>query len=309
MYIYSKYTDGLGDESMLELVNVTKEFKNSGFAAKDISFHLPKGYIMGLIGENGAGKSTIIKCILGLYRPDQGEIVIDGMQYAEHEKEIKNAIGFVLAEDMFPRNMSIANIARSFGKFYENFDYGMWQQYCERFGLSVTCKYQRLSKGERLKFQFAFALAHKPKLLVLDEPSAHFDPEFRKEFLKELSHFVEDGEHSVLLATHIMEDVEQLGDYITFVQDGTILFSEDREILQERYRLVTGEACYIRQLDKEKIIYQEDGTYGSRALVYHKPRSTYHQQLTVEVPGLNALFYGIEKGRQAQKNGRGRGRC
>ena len=309
MYIYSEYTDGFGDESMLELVNVTKEFKNSGFVARDISFHLPKGYIMGLIGENGAGKSTIIKCILGLYRPDQGEIVVDGMQYAEHEKEIKNAIGFVLAEDMFPRNMSIVNIARAFGKFYENFDYGMWQQYCERFGLSVTCKYKRLSKGERLKFQFAFALAHHPKLLVLDEPSAHFDPEFRKEFLKELSHFVEDGEHSVLLATHIMEDVEQLGDYITFVQDGTILFSEDREILQERCRLVTGEACYIRQLDKGKIIYQEDGTYGSRALVHHKPWSTYHEQLTVEVPGLNELFYGIAKARQAQKSGKGRGKC
>ena len=242
---------------MLQVRNLSKTM--SGFQLRDISFQLPKGYIMGLIGENGAGKTTLINCILGLYKQSGGAIEIDGLTYQKQEKQIKNEIGFVLNEDFFHGELTVLSNAQINGKYYTNYRDELFLEYCNRFDLQNNQKYKRLSKGEKLKFQFAFALAHQPKLLVLDEPTANFDPDFRKEFFKILTEFVADGEKSVLLATHLTEDLDRIADYITFLHKGTLLFSMDREALEKKYRLVSGEKYLIKQMDKERIIYQEDG--------------------------------------------------
>lgn len=184
---------------MLKLNNVSKKFPN--FSLQDISFELPKGYIMGLIGENGAGKTTILNHILGLYQPNSGTITIDGMTYREQEKQIKNRLGYVLTDEIFGGELTLVENANMYGKYYEHYKQPIFHEYCRRFQLEETKKFKHLSKGEKLKFQFAFALSHQPKLLVLDEPTANFDPDFRKEFLQILTEFVSDGEKSVLLAT------------------------------------------------------------------------------------------------------------
>ena len=200
---------------MLQLQSIDKRL--GSFQIKNISFHLPKGYIMGLIGPNGAGKTTLIHMILGLTQPDAGEILVDGKTYSAFEKENKQALGYVLAEKLFDYALPVYKMANYFGQFYEGYEEKVFLEYAKAFELDIRRKGNKLSKGESIKFQTAFALAHHPKLLILDEPTANFDPEFRKKFLKRLSEFVSDGEHSVLLSTHLTGELDRLADYVTFI--------------------------------------------------------------------------------------------
>ena len=282
---------------MLKIQNISK--KLDGFQLYDINFELPKGYIMGLIGENGAGKNTLLNLILGLYKPTKGTITIDGMEYENHEKEIKNLLGYVLVDEIFPGEMTLLENAKMYGKYYENYETTIFLQYCQRLQLVETKKYKQLSKGEKLKFQFAFALSHQPKLLILDEPTANFDPDFRKEFLSILAEFVSDGEKSVLLATHITEDLDRIADYVTFFHKGEVRFSMDRKTLEKSYRLVSGEDYKINLINKERIIFKEKGKYGSRALVMHRRFSNYSDGVEVETPSIEDIMYYMLKGEKS----------
>ena len=132
---------------MLKIQNISK--KLDGFQLYDINFELPKGYIMGLFGENGAGKTTLLNLILGLYTPTKGTITIDGMEYENHEKEIKNLLGYVLVDEIFPGEMTLLENAKMYGKYYENYETTIFLQYCQRLQLVETKKYKQLSKGEK----------------------------------------------------------------------------------------------------------------------------------------------------------------
>lgn len=265
------------------------------FELKDISFELPKGYILGIIGENGAGKTSLLNLLLGLYKKNGGEISILGMGYENEEKEIKNEIGFVLVEDLFNGELSLIQNGDVYGKYYEKYDRNTFLQYCQEFELDSRKKLKVLSKGEKLKFQFAFALAHDPKLLVLDEPTANFDPKFQKKFREIITKFVSDGEHSVILATHLTMDLDQIADYILFMKKGNVLFYLDKERLNEKYRLVCGEDYKINLLKKEKIVYKEKGQYSSKALIRHHRWNSY-DGLEVRIPTIEEIMYYIVKG-------------
>lgn len=281
---------------MLEIQGLQK--KLAGFTLQDINLTLPKGYIMGLIGENGAGKTTLLNLILGLYQPTEGEIVMDGMTYETQEKEIRNLLGYVLVEDVFSGEMKLIDQADMYGKYYDNYDRVLFLEYCKRFGLEEKKKYKKLSKGEKLKFQFAFALSHKPKLLILDEPTANFDPEFRDEFLKIITDFVADGEKSVLLATHMTEDLDRIADYVTFLHHGKVKFSVERRKLENRYRLVRGEDYKINLINKARVIHKEKGTYATTALVEHTRYSFYSNDLDITVPSIEDIMYHMIKSEQ-----------
>lgn len=281
---------------MLKLDHVLKYLP--GFVLDDVSFHLPKGYIMGLIGENGAGKTTLLNCILGLYQPDAGTIEINGMTYTEREKQIKNLLGYVLTDEIFCGELTLIQNANMYGKYYENYEQAVFLEYCERFFLNKNQKFKELSKGEKLKFQFAFSMSHHPKLLILDEPTANFDPDFRKEFLQILSDFVSDGEKSVLLATHITEDLERIADYITFLHKGKVKFSMDRETLENSYMLISGLDYKMNLIDKEQVIYKEKGKYATKALVKYRRRYFEKEGLTVEVPSIEDIMYYVLKGEE-----------
>lgn len=279
---------------MLKVQKVSK--KLHGFRLLDINFELPKGYIMGVIGENGAGKTTLLHSILGLYKPEEGSVVIDGMTYETKEKEIKNLLGYVTTEEIFSGEMTLLENAFMYGKYYEKFEKEIFVSYCRRFQLQENRKYKYLSKGEKLKFQFAFALSHQPKLLILDEPTANFDPEFRKEFFQIITEFVSDGEKSVIFATHITEDLDRIADYITFLHQGKVKFSMDRKTLENSYRLVSGEDYKINLISKERVIYKEKGKYASKALVANRRLSNYDDSLTVEIPSIEDIMYYLMKG-------------
>lgn len=268
------------------------------FHLKNISFELPEGYIMGLIGPNGAGKTTLLHLLLGLYRPDAGEIMIDGRTYPDSEREIHEILGTVLLDELFDTSMTLMQNGNFYGKYYKNYNPQTLEKYLEKFSLEPNRKYRMLSKGEKLKFQFAFALSHEAKLLVLDEPTGNFDPEFRKEFFAVLKEFIADGTKSVILSTHLTDDLDRIADYILYLEKGELLLSSDIEELRESYRLVTGEKYKINLLPKEDVIHVEEGTYGTRALVRNYKRSHYDPSLTVAVPSIEELMYFMTKRRK-----------
>lgn len=289
---------------MVHLRNVTKKMENredlTTFTLKEMNISLPKGYIMGLIGPNGSGKTTLLNIILGLYKPDSGEVEVCGKNLVQQEgKEAETAaddIGYVLQGDWFSMYLSLIENGKMYGKYYSRYDENLLRQYLERFHLDEKKRLKNLSKGEKLKFQMAFALSHKPKLLILDEPTATFDPDFRQEFLKLVTEFVADGEHSVLMATHLTEDLDRIADYIAFLNKGKLLFSMDRDTLMDSYRLVQGEDYKLNLLDKKRIIYKEKGEFGSKALVKHNRFYEYDKEVTVSVPSIEDIMYYMVKG-------------
>ncbi len=280
---------------MLELMNVNK--KLGDFCMEDITFSVPKGYIMGLIGANGAGKTTLLHLLMGLYKPDSGSVKVNGKESSIEEIAVRNEIGYVLNEELFTDDLTLLQNGELYGKYYENYDRVLLQNYCERFELSINKKLKEHSKGEKLKFQFAFAMAHKPELLILDEPTASFDPEFRDEFVKVLMEFMENEEHGIVLATHLTRDLERLADYITFMDKGKLIFSLERSQMEDRYRLVSGEEYKINLIPQNRIIYKEKREYVTKALIKHSLKTEYDKELQVEMPSIEDIMYFILKGK------------
>lgn len=277
---------------MIDCNNVSKRF--TSFSLKNITFNLPAGYICGLIGENGSGKTTLINILSGLYSYD-GKIRISGRDYCNHEYDIKQDIGVVVHGDIFEAKESLISNANYFGRFYKKYSKNLLENYLERFNLNDKKRYKELSKGEKLKFALAFALAHEPRLLLLDEPGANFDIEFRKEFNRLLREFIIDGTRSVILSTHIISDVETFADYILFLKNGEQILFGDVETIREKYRMVSGEKYKIKLL-KDRIIYLEEGRISCNALVKHDKQG-YDKELKVWEPGIDELMYYIGKGK------------
>lgn len=275
---------------MVRFENVDKQLGD--FFLQNIHFELPPGYIMGLIGENGAGKTSILNLMLGLYHPDAGNVKVFGCDYREEESRIRNQIGYVLAEDdLFWENLRLDDNANLFGKYYEHYDQNRLHAYCDDFDLDLKKKWRELSAGEKLKFQFAFALSHQARLLILDEPTANFDPEFRKQFLHMITSFIKNGDCSVILATHQLQELDQIADYITLIHCGKLVFSMEKEILTERFRIVKGEDYKINLLRQEQVIYKETKEYASSALVRHRKIDMYDPALAVSVPTMEEILY------------------
>lgn len=281
---------------MLELSHVEKKLGN--FALRDISFAMPKGYIMGLIGPNGAGKTTLLHLLMGLYCADAGRVSVFGCDPHKEEVAVRGKIGWVLSEELFQAGRSLKGNADQYGKYYPGYDTARLEEYCARFGLKTDRVLGKLSKGEKLKFQFAFALSHRPKLLLLDEPTASFDPEFREEFFRIVTDFIADGEHSVVLATHLTKDLDRIADYVTMLDGGRLVFSLERSELEDSCRIVSGEEYKLRLLPQNRVLAMESKEYGARALVKHSRHASYDPALCVSVPTLEEImFYHALKGR------------
>lgn len=278
----------LPEMPIIQLDQVGK--KLGTFQLTNITFSLPKGYILGLIGRNGAGKTTLLHLLMGLYTADAGKIFVLGADPAKDEVQVKSQIGWVLSEELFWAEQTLKKNADMYGKYYPDYDPARFCGYCHRFHLSEKSLLRKLSKGEKLKFQFAFALSHAPKLLLLDEPTANFDPEFREEFFQVLTEFIADGEHGVILATHLTSDLDRFADYVAMLDDGKLVFCMDRAALADSYRIVAGEEYKLRPL-KDRILAMEGGKYSTRAFVKHSRRVIYDKELCVSVPSLEEIMF------------------
>lgn len=283
-------------QDMKNVIEVKQLKKQLGkFSLGEMSFELPMGYIIGLVGENGAGKTTLLHLLLGLYQPDGGQVNVLGECYEQAEAQIRQQLGFVLQERLFIDHETLISNADIYGTYYEKYDRELLKDYLEEFGLDPEKKYRKLSKGEELKFQFAFAMSHKPKVLIMDEATGNFDPKFREKFLEHIKDFIKDGDRSVLLATHLTQELEQMADYIMYIEKGKLLFSYDIETLRSRYRVVTGEEYKIKLLPKDKVICMEKGKLSTRAFIRYRRHYAYDKELTLTVPTIEEVMYFITK--------------
>ena len=280
---------------LLEISHLDKQIGT--LHLQDTSFSLEPGYIFGLIGRNGSGKTSLIRTILNLYHKDSGAIIVNGCPMDLMEREAKNQIGFVLDEFIFEEKLSISANGRYFGSTYSKYDHRLFLQFCKRFNLDPKQKTDRLSKGQKTRFQLAFALSHQAKLFIMDEPAAGLDPLFRRELTGYMQELVEDGTRSVLFSTHLTADLDQIGDYIALIDEGRFCFCTDKESLRERFVLLKGTEQQIQSLalHSPKILAAVHEQYGSTALAeYPEPSMT--EGLSVSCPTLAELLFYLRKG-------------
>lgn len=277
---------------MLKLEHVSKRLGD--FCLEDITLELPAGYIMGLIGENGAGKTTLLRLLAGLYPAEQGRVSLAGLDYAASEAAVKQEIGTVLHGDMFDLRGTLLGNARRYGRFYRRYEERALREHLERFQLDGRRRYGRLSKGEKLKFALAFALSHRPRLLLLDEPAANFDRDFRKAFWDILRQHIASGENSAILSSHIASDIDRTADYLLYLKGGRQLLYGDIESIRSAYRMAAGEDYKIRLL-QDRIVHMEKGEHGTKALILSSGR-TADPALRLWEPSIEELMYFTEKG-------------
>ncbi len=249
----------------LQVEGLTKHYP--GFTLRDVSFSLEPGYIMGFIGRNGAGKTTTIKSILNIIHRDAGYVSVFGQDALEQEKAVKGQVGLVLGGVNYYPKKKLKTIAQVTSRFYENWDREAFCQLLEQFELDENKTVSQLSSGMRVKFAIALALAHRPKLLILDEPTSGLDPVSRDEILEILQRLVESGERSILFSTHITSDLEKCADYITYIKKGEIVFSLDRETLEDRYWVVSGGIDALTPALEQTFVGTKKNRYGFSALV------------------------------------------
>jgi len=206
---------------VLEFKNVTG--KRRKFNLEQVSFALEPGYMMGLAGKNGAGKTTLLQYILDEKKKFSGEIFVDGKNIKQHRGAILDEIGFISEENSFFKEHSLARNADLLGPFYSRWNQEVFETYLSEMGVSRGQKVSKLSRGEYMKFQLAFAIAHKPKLYLIDEATAGMDPIFRKDFFRYLRKVIMDEEASVLLITHIEEELEEKMDFVGIMEEGRLI--------------------------------------------------------------------------------------
>jgi len=224
--------------NLLDVRGLTKSY--DGFRLDDVSFSLPPGYIMGFIGRNGAGKTTTIKAMLNLVHRDAGEVAILGQDFYAHEVELKKVVGFTLGGIAFYPTLQLARITDVFARFFDTWDGAAYEAYLKRFELDETKKVNQLSAGMKVKYGLALALSHSARLLILDEPTSGLDPVSRDDMLDVFREIIEQGDRSILFSTQITSDLEKCADYITYIRNGRLVASCERDQFMDGYVLVKG---------------------------------------------------------------------
>ena len=249
----------------LEVRNLSKSFE--GFQLHDITFTLPKGYIMGLIGPNGSGKTTTIKLILNMLKRTGGEVKILGFDNIANEQAAKRNLGVVFDSNYFSDEWKISQVEKSVSAFYENWNTQKFSETLKRFHIQPSKKVKELSKGMQMKLMLACAFSYDAKLLILDEPTSGLDPVSRDELLHIVSEYIEDGEHSVLFSTHITGDLERVADYITYIRYGELFFSGGKDELIDSFRIVKGGREELSAEMSKKMLGIRNFSTGFEALV------------------------------------------
>lgn len=266
----------------IEVRNLTKN--RGDFTLDRLTFTLPGGCILGLIGENGAGKSTTIKLLLGLLRKDEGTIAILGRENGEKDTLLKEEIGVVMDEVGMPGCLTPAQTGKMMSKIYRSWEPERYRELIQKFALPWDKPFQEFSKGMKMKQGLAVALSHKSKLLILDEATSGLDPVARDELLDVLREFVTDEEHGILISSHIVSDLEKLCDYIAFLHKGRLLLWEEKDRLLEEYGIFRGSRSQLEALDPEAVCHKRVTPYGTEALVLRDrlPRGTEVSPVSIE---------------------------
>lgn len=254
-------------ENALELRHVSRRLGD--FELRDVNLTLPKGCILGLVGENGAGKSTTIRLLTGELRPDSGTVsVLDAEPGSPDFRSVKERLGVVLDDAWFPEILNARQVGTMMAMTYESWDAELYESYLARFALPREKNFKDYSRGMRMKLAIAAALAHRPEVLLLDEATAGLDPIVRDEVLEIFREFSEAEDHAILISSHILSDLEKLCDYIAFLHQGKLLFCQEKDRLLETYGLFVGTRQQVEELAENAVLAREDSGFGGvRAIV------------------------------------------
>ncbi len=275
----------------LEMINVTKEYAD--FKLDNVNLAVEKGTVMGLVGENGAGKTTIVKLILNAIAKNSGSIKMFGMDNVEQEIEVKEKIGYVSDDDYLLINSNLKKYAKAFAHMYKNWNQEVFEKYARMWKLPAKKKFAEYSKGMKKKAMLALALAHSPELIILDEPTAGLDPVARIEVLDVLRDIVEDGSRAVLFSTHITGDLDKIADSVTVLIDGKVTESMPIDKIEDKYAVISGS---LKNLDERHAMLctgVRRGTQSFEALVERKYLPEF-KDVSVRTPNIeNVLTFSI----------------
>jgi len=267
----------------IELHGVTKQY--DGFLLDNVSFALPRGAILGLVGENGAGKSTTIKLIMDAIRRDAGEIRVLGEDNQSPAfRAVKEDIGVVLDEAYFPEVLNATQVGAVMKQTYQRWEDAVYINHLKLLDIPLKKAFRDFSRGMKMKLAIAVALSHDPKLLILDEATSGLDPMVRDEILTLFNDFTRDEEHSILLSSHIVSDLEKVCDYIAFLHKGKLVLCEEKDRLLEQYAIVKMPQSALDQLPADTVVSSKSGPYGVEALVKRErlPHGTQTEFTTLE---------------------------
>ncbi len=274
----------------IELKNVTKKYKDFTL---DVSFSLPQGAIMGFVGENGAGKSTTIKLIMDAIKRDSGTITVLGTDNTSKDFTLtKQDIGIVLDEAGFHDIFKAKDINNVMKNIYKNWNTDEFYSYLERFAIPLNKKVKAFSRGMKMKLAIAVALSHDAKLLILDEPTSGLDPMIRDEILEVFNEFTRDENHSVLISSHIISDLEKICDYITFIHNGQLVMCEEKDKLLDEYAILKIEEKDLESIPETAIIRKKQTSFGYELLV---KKNEINSSFTTEKTNLETIVLFMAK--------------
>lgn len=257
----------MNTQNAISVKNLTKQY--DGFKLDNISFQIPTGTIVGFVGENGAGKSTTIRAVLGLMPIEEGEIEILGHKIDGSKQECawREEIGVVFDECNLPVSLKVKDIRHIMKSIYKTWNNDKFTEYLTRFELPLNKRIKDLSKGMKMKLSIAAALSHDSRLLILDEATSGLDPVIRSEILDILREFIEDEQHTVFLSSHITSDIEKIADYVMLIHKGKLLFIENKDELLYNYGILKCSKEQARMIPKEFIVGKEENAFETSVLI------------------------------------------
>ncbi|MDD7305920.1 MAG: ABC transporter ATP-binding protein [Peptoniphilaceae bacterium] len=274
----------------IEIKNLEKRFDS--FTLGPINLDIPKGTIVGYIGQNGAGKSTTIKLILGLLSCDNGDIKLFG-DYKPKDVFIKDRIGVVFDDLLLPEELNLLDVEKFFSGVYKNREKEVFLSLVKSFKLNIKQKIKSYSRGMKMKLSMAIALSHHADLLILDEATSGLDPIVREEILDLLLDFMLDENHTILISSHILSDLEKIADYIAFINNGKILFMERKDKLEEEYGMCSLSNQQAEKLDKSAIVGRRTHSFGQELLV---KKSLIPKDIKIQKPSIEDIMIYYVKG-------------
>ena len=266
----------------LSITGLTKKYDN--FTLDNISFSVPSGSIVGLIGENGAGKSTTVNSILGLIKKDGGKITILGQDIDDLDYTVKEKVGVVFDGSNFSEELTPIKLSKVLRDIYSSWDQSYFNDLLSQLDIPAAKKIKTFSKGMKMKLSIAAAFAHHPHLLILDEATSGLDPVVRDDILDMFLEFVQDEEHSILVSSHITSDLEKVADYIVFIHEGKMIFCMPKDELLERYGIIKCGAAQFDAVDKNDIVAYRKQDYEWQILVADREKAAKKYPKAMVIP-------------------------
>lgn len=280
--------------NVIEVSNLRKQYNN--FLMDNISFSVPCGFVGGFIGENGAGKTTTLKLILGMVMKDGGDIKLFGKP--AEDVSLKEDVGVLFEQPCYQEDWTPTDVEKALRPFYKKWSDAAFHQYLERFSLDPRQKYKTMSRGMKMKLGMAVTLAHDAKLLLLDEPTSGLDPVGRDEMLEIFRDYMVKEDRTIFFSTHITSDLEKIADYITYIQNGRILYSGLKDDLIEKYCLIRGGTGDLPQSKRKQIFGLREHPSGFDGMIETKNIAGFPASVITETVSLDDIMVRMSKGVQ-----------